>query len=170
MKVNRKYDNPLMMNAVIWSKMSYCKRRKVGAIISMDTRTISTGYNGTKEGELNVCENIHNKTLHDRVIHGEANAMLYANKLGHDLTGTTLYVTTAPCIDCAKKILESGIERVVYLDIYRSRDGIDYLKDKINIERIKLTPFWLFILFKDKVVRTFNNFQLHIINIRKRVF
>lgn len=127
MKYNLKYDKPLMENAITWSKESYCVKRKVGAVISEDSRPISAGYNGTDPGTCNDCEDEHGKTMHDKVTHAEANAIKFAHSRGIDLTGCTLYVTTAPCKQCAEKIKAAGIIRVVYLDIFKNWDGVLHL-------------------------------------------
>jgi dCMP deaminase len=115
---------------------SYCKRLKVGAIIVKDGNIISFGYNGTPAGVDNCCER-HGVTVAE-VIHAEMNAILKAAKTGHSVDGASLYLTLSPCVECAKLILQSGIKRVVYLDQYRKTEGIDFLKQFIDITRYEI--------------------------------
>ena len=105
---------------------SHCERRQVGAIIARENRIISTGYNGTPVGLDNKCEDTQGTTKRS-VIHAEANAILFAAKHGVALEGTTLYVTTSPCIECAKMIVQSGIKRVWYSEAYKDTTGLDLL-------------------------------------------
>ena len=125
-----------MKAAQVYSELSYCRRKKVGCVVVKDHKVISIGYNGTPPGEDNCCEDNYNKTL-PHVIHAEDNVL---RKLkGNEAEGASLFVTTAPCIECAKKIIKAKIKDVYYLDIYRSSDGIDHLIDN-NINCSKLTP------------------------------
>ena len=114
--------------ARIWAENSYCVRRKVGALVVKDKMIISDGYNGTPSGFENVCEDDNNVTK-PYVLHAEAN----------NSDGSTLYVTAAPCIECSKLIIQSGIKRVVYGEKYRLEEGIELLR-KANIEVIYLNP------------------------------
>jgi dCMP deaminase len=129
-------DKRYMMMAKIWSDNSYCVKRKVGSLIVKDKMIISDGYNGTPSGFENVCEDENNKTK-SYVLHAEANAITKVAKSGNNSEGATLYVTTAPCIECAKLTIQSGIKRVVYLDKYKNSDGIDLL-EKANIEVVQI--------------------------------
>ena len=88
---------------------------------------ISDGYNGTPEGFENVCEDQNNKTK-PYVLHAEANAITKVAKSNNSSAGATLYITTSPCMECAKLIIQSGIKRVVFCDNYHSDDGIKLLK------------------------------------------
>lgn len=110
-----------------WAKNSYCKRRQVGALIVKDRMIISDGYNGTPEGFENVCEDENNKTK-PYVLHAEANAITKVAKSNNSSDGATLYITTSPCMECAKLIIQSGIRRVVFCDNYHSDEGIHLLK------------------------------------------
>jgi dCMP deaminase len=114
---------------------SYCKRAKVGSIIVKDDNIISFGYNGTISGFENVCEC--NGVTKKEVLHAESNAITKCVKAGFSSNKSTMYITLAPCFDCAKLIIQSGIKKVVYLDDYKITDGIDLLK-KANIEIIKI--------------------------------
>ena len=116
----------------IWAQNSYCKRRKVGALLVKDKMIISDGYNGTPSGFENVCEDDENITK-PYVLHAEANAITKVAKSNNSSDGATLYVTSSPCLECAKLIIQAGIKRVIFSDNYRITDGIDLLK-RANIE------------------------------------
>lgn len=124
--------------ALIWAENSYCKRRQVGAIVVKDKMIISDGYNGTPSGFDNICEDENNLTL-PFVLHAEANAITKLARSSNNSEGATLYVTAAPCIECAKLIIQAGITRVVYAEQYRLEDGINLLR-RANIEVIYLNP------------------------------
>lgn len=120
----------------IWSENSYCRRRKVGAIIVKDQMIISDGYNGTPSGFPNVCENDRDQTF-PYVLHAEANAITKVARSHNSSEGGTLYVSTSPCLECAKLIIQAGIRRVVYSENYRIRDGLDLL-ERAGIETLHL--------------------------------
>lgn len=120
-------DKRYLRMARIWAENSYCTRRKVGALIVKDKMIISDGYNGTPAGFENVCE-LDDGTTKPYVLHAEANAITKIAKSGNNSDGATLYVTTSPCMECSKLIVQSGIRRVVYSESYRLTDGIDLLK------------------------------------------
>ena len=113
--------------ARIWEENSYCERRKVGALIVKDKMIISDGYNGTPAGFENVCED-ENHLTKPYVLHAEANAITKIARSGNNSEGATLYVTDAPCIECSKLIIQSGIKKVFYARQYRLTDGIDLLQ------------------------------------------
>ncbi len=113
--------------AETWGKLSYCKRRKVGAIIVKNRMIISDGYNGTPTGFENVCEDEENYTKW-YVLHAEANAILKVASSTQSCNGATLYVTLSPCRECSKLIHQSGISRVVYSVAYKDLSGIEFLK------------------------------------------
>lgn len=124
--------------ASIWAENSYCTRRKVGALIVKDKMIISDGYNGTPSGFENICEDSNGVTK-PYVLHAEANAITKIARSGNNSDGATLYVTAAPCIECAKLIIQAGIKRVIYSEPYRLSDGIDLLKRAgINVEYIDI--------------------------------
>lgn len=131
-------DMRYLRMARIWAENSYCQRRKVGALVVKDKMIISDGYNGTPSGFENVCEDENNVTK-PYVLHAEANAITKLARSSNNSDGATLYVTAAPCIECAKLIIQSGIKRVIYAEQYRLTDGIDLLK-RANIEVIYLNP------------------------------
>lgn len=113
--------------ARIWAENSYCKRRQVGAIIVKNKMIISDGFNGTPAGFENVCEDESNSTK-PYVLHAEANAITKVARSNNSSDGSTLYVTASPCMECSKLIIQSGIKRVVFSDLYRITDGIDLLR------------------------------------------
>ncbi len=123
--------------AKIWAENSYCIRRQVGALLVKDKMIISDGYNGTPAGFENICEDEDGKTK-PYVLHAEANAISKIAKSGNSSNGATLYVTTSPCIECAKLIIQAGIKKVVYAEPYRIDDGIQLLK-RANIELLQLS-------------------------------
>ena len=123
-----KYDLAYLKMAEEWSKLSYCKRRQVGALIVKDKMIISDGYNGTPTGMENICEDEENYTKW-YVLHAEANAIMKVASSTQSCSGATLYVTLSPCKDCSKLIYQAGIVRVVYIDQYKDTTGIDFLKD-----------------------------------------
>ena len=116
-----------MRMAAIWAENSYCKRRKVGALIVKDKMIISDGYNGTPSGFENICEDEKNETK-AYVLHAEANAITKVACSHNSSLGATMYVTTSPCIECAKLIIQAGITRVVYNQKYRRTDGASLLE------------------------------------------
>ena len=134
MSINKQLalDKRYLRMAVIWSENSYCKRRRVGALIVKDKMIISDGYNGTPAGFENVCED-ENGVTHPYVLHAEANAITKIACSNNNSKGATLYVTASPCIECAKLIIQAGIRRVVYSEKYRLPDGVELL-EKARIE------------------------------------
>lgn len=125
-------DKRYMRMAFIWAENSYCKRRKVGALLVKEKMIISDGYNGTPSGFENVCEDEDNTTK-PYVLHAEANAITKVARSNNSSEGATLYVTSSPCIECAKLIIQAGIKRVVYSDAYRLSDGVELL-ERANIK------------------------------------
>jgi len=177
---NKKYHKVMMDTAIRWSKLSYCKRRQVGAVIAINNRIISVGYNGTISGTPNNCEkvvltcpncskqidlttnidklvdklyregkvklececgteieftdmNILVSSLEiitkESTLHAEENAIAFCVKNGISVKGATIYITTSPCIRCARLIAQSGISKVIYLEEYKDNSGIELLKE-----------------------------------------
>lgn len=120
-------DKRYLRMARIWAENSYCTRRKVGALIVDGSMIISDGFNGTPSGFENVCED-ENGLTKPYVLHAEANAISKVARCNNSSQGATLYVTTAPCMECSKLIIQAGIKRVVYNENYRISDGIDLLR------------------------------------------
>ena len=123
--------------AQVWAKNSYCKRMQVGCLIVKDKSIISDGYNGTPTGFPNTCEDEENATL-SLVLHAEANAITKLAKGTQSSEGSTLYVTLSPCFECSKLIIQAGIKKVVFLEVYRNPEPLWFLA-KAGIEIVKLT-------------------------------
>ncbi len=119
-------DKRYLRMAEIWAENSYCVRRRVGALIVREQMIISDGFNGTPAGFENVCEDEGGKTK-PYVLHAEANAITKVARSNNSSEGATLYVTASPCLECSKLIIQAGIKRVVYHELYRMSDGIDLL-------------------------------------------
>ena len=131
-----KYDHAYLRMAREWGKLSYCKRKQVGAIIVKDRMIISDGYNGTPSGFENFCEDEEGYTKW-YVLHAEANAILKVAASTQSCVGATLYITMSPCKECSKLIHQAGITRVVYIDAYKDDSGIQFLKRAgVEIEHI----------------------------------
>ena len=129
-------DKRYLKMARIWASNSYCIRKKVGALLVKDKMIISDGYNGTPSGFENECEDEHDMTK-SYVLHAEANAITKVAKSNNSSEGSTLYITTSPCMECSKLIIQAGISRVVYEEKYRITDGLDLLeRAKINLIHI----------------------------------
>ncbi len=120
-------DRRYLRMAFIWAENSYCQRRKVGALLVKDKMIISDGYNGTPAGIENVCED-ENGVTRPYVLHAEANAISKVARSNNSSEDSTLYITASPCLECAKLIIQAGIRRVVFNDLYRLSDGIDLLR------------------------------------------
>lgn len=130
-------DRRYLRMASIWAENSYCVRRKVGAILVKDKMIISDGFNGTPSGFENVCED-DNDTTKPYVLHAEANAITKVARSNNSSQGSTLYITASPCLECAKLIIQSGIKRVVFNELYRISDGIDLLR-RAGVEVVQVT-------------------------------
>lgn len=129
-------DERYLRMASIWAENSYCVRRKVGALIVKDKMIISDGFNGTPSGFENICED-ENGLTKPYVLHAEANAITKVARSNNSSEGATLYITDAPCIECAKLIIQAGIRRIVYSKAYRIDDGLNLLK-RAGIECVRL--------------------------------
>ncbi|MDZ7612573.1 MAG: dCMP deaminase family protein [Flavobacteriaceae bacterium] len=132
----KRYDLAYMGMAKEWSKLSYCKRRQVGAIIVKENMIISDGYNGTPSGFENHCEDEEGYTKW-HVLHAEANAILKVAKSTQSCKDATLYITLSPCRECSKLIHQAGITRVVFQTAYSDTSGLEFL-DKANVELVHL--------------------------------
>ena len=129
-------DRRYLKMARIWATNSYCIRRQVGALLVKDKMIISDGYNGTPSGFENKCED-ENDLTKPYVLHAEANAITKVAKSNNSSDGSTLYITTSPCMECAKLIIQAGIVRVVFEEKYRNTDGLELL-ERANIELVHL--------------------------------
>ena len=132
----RQLDLRYLKMARIWAENSYCVRRQVGALIVKDKMIISDGYNGTPSGFVNICENDMGATK-PYVLHAEANAITKVAKSANNCDGGTLYVTTSPCMECSKLIIQAGIKRVVFSEKYHNTEGLDILA-KVGVELVHL--------------------------------
>lgn len=138
MNIERKrlYDKVYMKMAIVLSQLSFAEKHKVGCVIvSEDGQIISQGYNGTPSGRDNKCEYTVESTEGLRlvtkreVLHAESNAIIKCAKWHASTDGATLYTTLSPCFDCSKMIIQAGIKRVVYKEVYHDTEGLDLLND-----------------------------------------
>jgi dCMP deaminase len=136
-KKQLKYDKAYLRIADEWGKLSYCKRKQVGAIIVKDRMIISDGYNGTPSGFENFCEDDEGYTKW-YVLHAEANAISKVASSTQSCHGATLYITLSPCKECSKLIHQAGIVRVVYKKAYKDDSGIQFLiKAGIDVKLVE---------------------------------
>jgi len=131
-KKQLKYDQAYMRMAFEWSKLSFCERKQVGALIVKDRMIISDGFNGTPTGFENPCEDKAGDTKW-YVLHAEANAILKVASSTQSCKDSTLYITLSPCKECSKLIHQSGIKRVVYANAYKDETGLEFL-EKAGVE------------------------------------
>ncbi|WP_289158225.1 dCMP deaminase family protein [uncultured Muribaculum sp.] len=129
-------DKRYLRMARIWAENSYCQRRKVGALLVKDQMIISDGYNGTPAGFENICED-EAGTTKPYVLHAEANAITKIARSGNSSQGSTLYITASPCLECSKLIIQAGIKRVVFNDLYRITDGLNVL-NRAGVETVHI--------------------------------
>ena len=135
--MHNKYDVAYLKMALEWAKLSYCKRKQVGALIVKDRTIISDGYNGTPSGFENCCEDENNKTKW-YVLHAEANAILKISRSTQSCEGAILYLTLSPCKESSKLIFQSGIKRVVYIQDYPDNEGLVFL-ESAGVETLKIS-------------------------------
>ena len=124
-----------MRTAYEFAQLSYANRRKVGCIIVKNNQVISFGYNGTPHGFNNQCE--YNNKTKSEVLHAESNAIMKVAKSTMSCHEGYLYTTTCPCFDCAKLIIQVGINKVYYREDYKDMRGIELL-DKANVKYEKI--------------------------------
>lgn len=139
-----KFINAFMEVAHTFSKLSSARRLKVGAIVVKEDRIVSIGYNGMPAGWDNNCEDIVYRIAQEtitktkpEVIHAEANAIAKLAKSTESGDGAVMFLTHAPCMDCAKQIYTAGIKKVYFGSQYRDTSGIDFL-NKCKVE----TQLW----------------------------
>jgi dCMP deaminase len=136
-KKQLQYDVAYLRMAQEWSKLSYCDRRQVGALIVKDKMIISDGYNGTPTGFENICEDEEGYTKW-YVLHAEANAISKVASSTQSCNGATLYITMSPCRECSKLIHQAGISRLVYHQGYKDNSGVKFLrKAGVDITHVK---------------------------------
>ena len=129
MKHKSKYIKMYMQMAELVASYSYCVRKKVGCIVVFPDGLIAEGLNGTAEGDDNKCE-LDDGTTSPETLHAEMNALGKALTAGYSTLGATLYITLSPCLDCAKMIKIAGISHVIYLNDYKCKKGIEYLRKR----------------------------------------
>jgi dCMP deaminase len=134
-----KNDLIYLQMAKTWGKNSHCKRMQVGCLMVKDKSIISDGYNGSPTGFPNICEDENMVTL-PYVLHAEANAITKLAKSTQSSDGSTIYVTLSPCFECSKLIIQSGIKRVVFSEVYRKPDSLPFLIEA-GIELYKINQF-----------------------------
>jgi dCMP deaminase len=130
-----------MKAAQVYAELSTAKRLQVGCVIVKDNTIIGIGYNGMPSGWDNVCETVKFKDFtgtvlmksKPEVLHAETNAIAKVSRSNNSTDSADLFVTHAPCLECAKLIYQSGIKSVFYRDTYRSEEGIKFLQ-KCNVE------------------------------------
>ena len=136
---DKKVDLVYLKMAEIWATNSYCKRMQVGSLIVKNKSIISDGYNGSPTGFPNECEDDDNVTL-NYVLHAEANAITKLAKSTQSSDGSTLYVTVSPCFECSKLIIQAGVKRLVFKEVYRKPESLKFLFDAgIEIVRLEKT-------------------------------
>ena len=154
MPTQRDLDETYLRMALQWSTLSRARRKKVGCLIVKDGAIISDGYNGTPQGFDNNCEDeVYEEDLpltcatptkkllitKSEVLHAESNAITKLAKSTQSSMKATMYITISPCVECAKLIIQSGIQRVVYSDFYRDNKGIQLLrKAHVKVDQKKL--------------------------------
>ena len=141
MPKQKKLDKVYINIAEGVSTLSHCERKKVGCIIVSGNNILSMGYNGTPTGMDNTCE--HDNVSYWYVLHAESNAIAKVANSSNDCFGSTLYTTMSPCRECAKLIIQAGIQRVVYKDLYKDCLAGETLQamnllEECNIELYKL--------------------------------
>ena len=148
--MKQKYIDAHMKVAETYASLSTAVRLKVGAIVVKDNRVISIGYNGMPSGWDNNCEDEIGYVLDDNgyvvetrlktkseVLHAETNAIAKLARSNESGLDAALFITHAPCLDCAKLIYQSGISKVYYRNAYRESAGIEFLKkSNIDVEQI----------------------------------
>lgn len=133
---DKKIDLVYLQMSNLWGTNSHCNRMQVGSLIVKNKSIISDGYNGSPTGFSNDCEGDDGKTL-SYVLHAEANAITKLAKSTQSSEGSTLYVTVSPCFECSKLIIQSGIKKLVFRDLYRKVESLEFLY-KAGIEIIRI--------------------------------
>jgi dCMP deaminase len=143
--MKQKFIDAHMASAEVYSRLSSAKRLQVGCVVVKDNTIIGIGYNGMPSGWTNECEDI--IEVHEdggvvtktksEVLHAETNALAKIARSTNSSEGASLFVTHAPCIDCAKLIHQSGINSVYYRNSYRDDLGINFLKQcKVEVTKV----------------------------------
>ena len=144
MPTKQENDGLYMGIAVLYSKLSKAKRKQVGACLVTEHGVVLGGYNGTPVGCSNECEQLENQEFPHKpklvtkteVVHAELNTVLKAAKEGVSCFNATIYTTLSPCVPCGAMLINSGIKRLVYGELYRDQSGIKLLRDSgVEIEK-----------------------------------
>ena len=139
MDKQRKYDKLYMDLAIRIADMSHDTDKKVGSIVVKENNILAFGFNGMPSGMPNECKEEDGSTKLE-VIHAESNAIAKLAKSNESGDGADPFVTHSPCMECAKLIFQSGIQRVFYGEEYRSMDGINFLTaSKITVIHVDTT-------------------------------
>ncbi len=148
--------------AVTVASNSYCERRKVGCLILKGNQIISDGYNGTISGFQNCCEDEESGLTLPTVLHAESNALMKLLRNGSmGLNGCTMFVTTSPCLNCAKMIIQAGIKKLFYSDKHHLDEGLELLKETgIEVVQIYPTANWLAATLPQHKLAKFENVKL----------
>jgi len=138
-----KFANAHMKAAEVYSQLSSARRLHVGCVVVKDNTIIGIGYNGMPSGWDNNCEDeiiieedekfIKGLKTKPEVLHAETNALAKIARSTNSSDGATMFITHAPCLDCAKLVYQSGIKSVYYRNSYKNTDGINFL-NKCNVE------------------------------------
>jgi dCMP deaminase len=138
MTKQERYDIAYLKMATEWAQLSHCHRKKVGALVVKDRMIISDGFYGTPTGFENPCEDDDNYTKW-YVLHAEANAITKVAGSTASAYGATLYLTLSPCKECSKLVFQAGIKRLVYMNEYKDRSGLDFLiKAGVEVLQMKV--------------------------------
>ena len=145
--MKQKFIDAHMKTAEVYAELSSAKRLHVGCVIVKDNTIIGIGYNGMPSGWTNECEMVKHTDFtrtvvtmsKPEVLHAETNAIAKVAKSTNSTDGATMFITHAPCLDCAKLVYQSGINSVYYRNSYRNDDGIDFLK-KCEVEVCQVKP------------------------------
>lgn len=140
-------DETYMGTAMLHARLSKAKRAQVGSVLVTSQGVTLTGYNGTPAGRPNECETEHidkdwfvTRITKPEVIHAELNCILKAAREGVSCIGATMYVTLSPCVPCAAMMIQAGVKRLVYKEMYRDQGGINLLRDAtIDVELYEAT-------------------------------
>jgi dCMP deaminase len=138
-----KFTDAHMKAAEVYSQLSSARRLQVGCVVVKDNTIIGIGYNGMPSGWDNNCEEeiiieedekfIKGLKTKPEVLHAETNALAKIARSTNSSDGASMFITHAPCLDCAKLVYQSGIKSVYYRNSYKNTDGIDFL-NKCNVE------------------------------------
>jgi len=138
--IPNKFVDAHMKAAEVYSQLSSARRLQVGCVVIKDNTIIGIGYNGMPSGWTNDCEDVIQHSddtislkTKPEVLHAETNALAKIARSTNSSDGASMFITHAPCLDCAKLVYQSGIKSVYYRNSYKNTDGIDFL-NKCNVE------------------------------------